>query len=49
MLLTGGYLGRKTVSRYNIDGWVEGFPSLNEGRHMHGCAAFIMDLELVRG
>ena len=50
VLLTGGYLGRRTVSRYNIDGWMkDSFPILNEGRHMHGCAAFVMDLEPVRG
>ena len=50
VLLTGGYLGRRTVSRYNRDGWMEeSFPILNEGRYMHGCAAFIMDLEPVRG
>ena len=50
VLLTGGYLGRRTVSRYNRDGWMEeSFPILNEGRHMHGCAAFVMDLEPVKG
>ena len=44
-LLTGGYefgssAGVSTVSRYNINGWVEDLNNLNTGRYGHGCSQF---------
>ena len=45
-LLTGGAKGRgeligvTTVSRYNINGWVEDLGNLITGRWSHGCSQF---------
>jgi len=41
VVITGGVVTRKTVSRYNKDGWVEDMPSLNQGRTVHGCTTFV--------
>ena len=37
------------VHRYNQEGWVEDLPDLTVGRYGHGCAAFTMNQEQVRG
>ena len=42
-LLTGGAVRGSTVStvsRYNINGWVEDLDNLNTGRYGHGCSQF---------
>ena len=45
-LLTGGFLvstggyGVSTVSRYNINGWVEDLDDLITGRNGHGCTQY---------
>ena len=38
-LLTGGYKSG-TVSRYNINGWVEDLDDLITARYGHGCSQF---------
>jgi len=48
MVLTGGYDFMRSeycikVSRYNTAGYVEELPSLNEGRHSHGCGIYAVD------
>ena len=47
VVLTGGAYTMKTVSRYDKDGWVGDMPSLNQGRHSHGCTAFVSGGEQV--
>ena len=32
-----------TVTRYDIAGYVEDLPSLNEGRSSHGCGVYTVD------
>ena len=39
-LLTGGYNSGETVSRYNINGWLEDLDNLNTGRDSHGCTQY---------
>ena len=40
-LLTGGGAGSEsTVSRYNINGWVEDLDDLITGRYGHGCTQY---------
>ena len=42
-LLTGGYYSLETletVSRYNINGWLEDLGDLNTGRRLHGCTRY---------
>ena len=36
------------VTRYNMMGYVEDLPELQEARHHHGCASFIRDNSNVR-
>ena len=40
VIITGGWYAMSTVTRYDISGFLEDLPSLNEGRDNHGCAAF---------
>merc|ERR1719245_2184973 len=30
----------RVVSKYNVDGWVEDLPTLNDGRRYHGCGFY---------
>ena len=39
-LLTGGAGSESTVSRYNINGWVEDLDDLITGRYQHGCTQY---------
>ena len=39
-LLTGGLYSKETVSRYNINGWLEDLDNLNTGRRLHGCTMY---------
>lgn len=41
-VLTGGYDSGavSTVSRYNINGWVEDLDDLITGRYQHGCTQY---------
>ena len=39
-LLTGGGGSMETVSRYNINGWLEDLDNLNTGRRVHGCTMY---------
>ena len=39
-LLTGGGFPVSTVSRYNINGWVEDLDDLITGRYSHGCTQY---------
>jgi len=40
VLITGGHYTLTTVSKYDEIGWLEDFPSLNDGRHSHGCGHY---------
>ena len=33
----------QTVSRYNMQGWVEDLPQLIEERYAHGCGSYLRD------
>ena len=48
IILTGGGETRKTVSRYDKDGWMRDMPSLNQGRYGHGCTTYMIGREEVR-
>ena len=48
VVITGGGNERQTVSRYNVLGWQEDLPPLNQGRYDHACAAYISDGRRVR-
>ena len=39
-LLTGGTYSMETVSRYDINGWLEDLDNLNTGRFDHGCTKY---------
>ena len=39
-VLTGGAGSESTVSRYNINGWVEDLDDLITGRFSHGCTQY---------
>jgi len=39
-LLVGGFQHESSVSRYNIDGWLENLDDLNTGRFNHGCTQY---------
>ena len=39
-VLTGGVGSESTVSRYNINGWVEDLDDLITGRRYHGCTQY---------
>jgi len=41
VVITGGEETLTTVSRYEESGWVSDMPSLNQGRKLHGCTAFM--------
>ena len=42
-MITGGSHNEKTVSRYNIAGWMEDLTNLNIGRRFHGCSSYYKD------
>ena len=41
VVITGGLLTLQTVSRYDLQGYVEGLPSLLVGRKAHGCGSYL--------
>ena len=41
MVVTGGYYTNKTVSVYDIEGWVKDLPDLNNPRYGHGCGQYV--------
>ena len=40
-IVTGGQYNMTTVSVYDIGGWVEDLPDLNDGRCNHGCGHYV--------
>ena len=42
-MITGGLNTLRTVSRYDITGWVEDLAELNVGRFGHGCSSYYKD------
>ena len=40
-MVTGGGAFQNEVKVYDIDGWVENLPFLNEGRRFHGCGHYV--------
>ena len=49
VVITGGWHDlESTVSRYNKNGWAWNMPSLKQGRHNHGCTAFMSRGQQVR-
>ena len=48
VVLTGGTVTQRIVSRYDKDGWVRDMSSLNQGRRDHGCTSFMTGGEEVR-
>ena len=40
VVVTGGTWDGRTVSVYNVNGWVEDLPGLNQGRDEHGCGYY---------
>jgi len=40
VILTGGRDTMQTVARYNLQGFVEHLPSMQEGRRYHGCGSY---------
>ena len=47
LVITGGFYTERTVSRYNITGWVEDLAELNVGRRNHGCSSYYKDVAQV--
>ena len=43
VIVTGGFFTEKTVSVYDIEGWVKDLPSLQRGRYNHGCGHYVND------
>ena len=43
VLITGGWYDRPRVSEYTEIGFLRDLPSLQEGRHSHGCTYFVND------
>merc|ERR1719320_2144659 len=43
VIITGGEMTPRIVSRYGTGGHIEDLPSLNQGRHDHGCGAYTDD------
>ena len=41
VIVTGGLYTTRTVSVYNIEGWMEDLPDLNTGRLYHGCGHYV--------
>ena len=40
LIITGGYPGVKTVSKYDKNGWMMDLPKLNTGRRLHACGQY---------
>ena len=40
-IITGGVDTRKTVTKYDKNGFMEDLPSLNTGRWDHGCGTYL--------
>ena len=50
VIVTGGYKNLQTVSRYDINGFVEDLPPLVERRAYHSCGSYLRgDGTQVRG
>ena len=43
MVIVGGRYTPKTVSVYNMDGWVRDLPNLNQGRTNLACGHYLDD------
>ena len=43
LIMTGGQHIGSRVTRYSTSGFVEDLPRLNEGRHNHGCGAYLRE------
>jgi len=43
LIITGGNETKKYVTRYDVLGFVEDLPPLNEGRYAHGCGAYLRE------
>ena len=43
LIITGGNETKKYVTRYDLLGFVEDLPSLNNGRYAHGCGAYLRE------
>merc|ERR1711892_541680 len=41
VFITGGGYHPQTVSRYDLQGWVEDLPQLIDGRDSHGCGSYL--------
>ena len=48
VVVTGGILTPKIVSRYGRKGWIEDMKSLNKARFRHGCGSYISNGQRVR-
>ena len=47
--VTGGFYTMTQVTVYNTEGFLTDLPSLNTGRHQHGCGYFVnTDNQVVR-
>ena len=49
VVVTGGHYTERRVSVYNIGGWVEDLPELNEGRRNHGCGYYVDNSDRIVG
>ena len=41
VVVTGGTNPKNKASVYNMDGWVQDLPDLNQGRYKHGCGHYV--------
>ena len=49
VILTGGYESKHIVGVYNVDGWIEDLPQLQNQHYKHGCGHYVNnDNQIVR-